>query len=92
MNYENMSWDDLLMLRHKSHQSEQEKLAPYEHRAYARETVAQAPWMAPAMMLMTPAYQALKLVKGGARTKPSMKQLGYGLLGTFEGLRDGLLK
>lgn len=91
MDYARMSWDDLIRLRAESGPEKQSLLAPYEHRAYAREYVAEKPWAAPAFLLMTPAYQVWKAMRGGARTKPSMEQLGQGLLGTFEGLREGLL-
>ena len=87
-----MSWADLLERRRNAKPEDQEKLAPYEHRAYARETVAENPLMAPAFLMLTPGYQAYKaLMGGGARTKPSLEQLKQGLLGTYEGVQTGLL-
>lgn len=87
-----MSWAELLEKRRQAPPEDQERLAPYEHRAYARETVAEKPWMAPAFLMLTPGYQAYKaLMGGGARTKPSMEQLRQGLLGTYEGVQTGLL-
>lgn len=88
-----MSWAELLEARRKTNDPKlQELLAPYEHRAYARETVADQPWMAPVFPPMIAGYQLLKAARGGARTKPSMAQVGHGLLGTWEGLRQGLLE
>jgi hypothetical protein len=62
-------------------------LAGREHRAYARETVADNPLMALSLLVATPAYQLAKL--GGltnSRSSPSMSQMGQGLLGIGEGL------
>ncbi len=62
-------------------------LAGREHRAYARETVADNPLMALSLLVATPAYQLAKL--GGltnSRSAPSMSQMGQGLLGIGEGL------
>jgi hypothetical protein len=95
MDYSKMSWTDLMQARREAakDQALQDLIAPYEHRAYARETVADQPWMAPFFPPMIAGYQALKLAKGGAgaRTKPSWAQVGQGLLGTLEGLQQGLL-
>ena len=92
MNPETASWFDLITARRGAPPEMQEYLAPYEHRAYARETVAESPWMAPVFALMTPGYQAYKVMRSGARTPPSMRQLQQGLLGTVEGLKQGLLQ
>ena len=62
-------------------------LAGREHRAYARETVADNPLMALSLLVATPAYQLAKL--GGmtnSRSAPSLSQMGQGLLGIGEGL------
>lgn len=62
-------------------------LAGREHRAYARETVQDNPLMALSLLVATPAYQLAKL--GGltnSRSKPSLSQMGHGLLGIGEGL------
>lgn len=84
-----MPWDQLLQLRRRAAPADQAMLAPYEHRAYARETVAENPLMALPMALMVPGYQLHKLLGAGARTRPSWEQLGQGLLGTGEGLSQG---
>lgn len=91
MDYASLPWEDLINMRRGASPEMQSLLAPYEHRAYARETVKDNPLMAPAFLFLTPGYQAWKAIRGGARTAPSMKQLGYGLLGAYEGLKEGLL-
>lgn len=85
-----LSWAELLEMRRNARPEDQATLAPYEHRAYARETVAENPMMAPAFLFLTPGYQAYKAIRGGARTKPSLEQLKHGLLGTYEGVQKGL--
>lgn len=88
-----MPWDELIKMRAQfTSPDEQMKLAPYEHRAYAREQVAANPLMAPVYGLMTPGYQALKVATGGkgSRTPASMEELKQGLLGTGEGLAQGV--
>ena len=68
-------------------QAEQDILAGREHRAYARETVQGNPLMAVSLLLATPAYQVAKLGGlTGSRSKPSLSQMGQGLLGIGEGL------
>jgi hypothetical protein len=65
----------------------QELLAPYEHRAFAREEVGRNPLMALPISAAIPAYQGWKaLGQGGARTPPSLEQLLQGYLGVKEGL------
>ncbi len=62
-------------------------LAGREHRAYARETVADNPLMALSPLVATPAYQLAKLAgTTNSRSAPSMSQMGQGLLGIGEGL------
>lgn len=88
-----MPWDELNKLRAVYRgQQDQLRLAPYEHRAYAREQVQQNPSMAPIYGLMTPGYQALKLATGGegSRTPASLAELKQGWLGTGEGLLAGI--
>ena len=67
-------------------QAEQDALAGAEHRAYSRETVADNPMMALSLLVATPAYQLAKLGGIGSRSRPSMSQMGQGLLGIGEGL------
>lgn len=88
----NLTFDQLLALRQATTDpSTQKLLAPYEHQAYARETVASNPWSAPGLLAMIPAYQALKLMgllQGDNRSTPaSMAQL----LGGYQGVAQGLL-
>ena len=86
------SWMDLIQRRAQTQDpAQQALLAPYEHRAYAREEVAANPLMAPVFAAMVPGYQMMKLAGiGGARTPPSWSELGQGWMGTYEGLRNAL--
>jgi hypothetical protein len=67
----------------------QEKLAPMEHRAFAREWVQENPLVAvPSLAVATPLYagaKALGLMSG--RTKPSLYQVGQGYAGIIDGLK-----
>lgn len=88
-----LSWPDLLELRKRAaNQDEQDLLADYEHRAYAREQVAENPLMALPYAAMVPGYQALKLLRGGAgsRSRASLHQLGQGYAGIGDGLAAAL--
>lgn len=71
-----MPWDKLIEYRKGIDMNHpvQNKLAPYEHRAWAREQVAQNPVNALAYALMVPGYQAGKAVMSFApgETKPSL--------------------
>lgn len=76
------------MRKRATTQEEQDRLAGYEHRAYARETVQQNPYMALSLLVATPAYQLAKLFgTTNSRSRPSLSQMGQGLLGIYEGLR-----
>lgn len=69
-------------------QAEQDQLAGYEHRAYARETVRDNPAMALSLLVATPAYQLAKIFGAtNSRSAPSWGQMGQGLLGIYEGLK-----
>lgn len=86
---EKMSHGDLLMLRrqHNDDKVVQELLAPYEHRAFAREQVEESPINALALPVMVPAYEAAKavgLMRG--RSSPSMESMKQGLIGVTEGV------
>ena len=89
-----MSWSDLLDLRRKTTDPEiQEALAPFEHRAYAREDVESNPEKAALYGMLIPGYQAAKAVGAiGARTQPSLEQMQQGFVGVYEGLRNRFLK
>lgn len=90
LNPENADQLSLLAARKLARdQEEQDRLAGYEHRAYARETVADNPLMALSLLIATPAYQVAKLTGlTSGRSAPSAWQMGQGLLGIGEGLRN----
>ena len=68
-------------------QDEQDMLAALEHRAFAREAVADNPLLAPSLLAAAPVYQLAKLAgMTQSRSNPSWNQLGQGLLGVGEGL------
>lgn len=60
-------------------------VSPFEHRAFAREATQENPLMALPIAAGTLAYQPYKMLMG-ARSAPSMDQVGQGLLGVGEGL------
>ena len=77
----NMSHAELMALRDKSPPDRQSALAPYEHRAFARESTAENPLMALSLATAIPAYQLAKLLKlQNSSTGPSLEQMrqGYG--------------
>lgn len=70
----------------------QAQLAPYEHRAFARELTQDNPFMAVPLAVATPAYQLGKLISPsnlGARTPPSLEELIQAYKGIGEGLFNG---
>lgn len=89
-----MSHADLYQLRekHKSAMA-QSILGPYEHQAYARETVAENPLNSIGMALAVPAYTALKAAGlHSARSPASFDEIGHGYKGIAQGLGDYLSK
>jgi hypothetical protein len=69
-------------------QSAQDLIAPYEHRAYAREIVKENPLFALGLFGAIPGYQAAKVTGlQKTRSKPSMEQMIQAYKGLFEGLR-----
>jgi len=93
-----MSWSDLLALRRKLRTTaDQNAVAPFEHRAYAREN-SDTPAAALQNIVATPMYSAakvanraadgvgLKLPIGGSRSDPSLREIGQGIVGAWEGL------
>ena len=71
----------------------QELLAPYEHRAFAREEVSENPLKALPLLFMIPGYQGVKAMGlGGARTGPSLEQFKQGNIGILDGLKAYLGK
>jgi hypothetical protein len=63
----------------------QSLLAPFEHRAFAREAVGENKLMALPVAAGAMLYQPYKAIMG-ARSKPSLNQLAQGLLGVKDGL------
>lgn len=87
MDLDTATWEQLLALRRGASPEDQDRIAPYEHRAYARERVKDDPLNAPGLAVAIPAYQlakALRLV--GSRTRPSLDQVTQGYKGIWEGL------
>lgn len=87
-----MSWEQLLEKRRQTTDpEEQARLAPFEHRAYAREYVRENPLAAPGMAMFAPAYAvAKKLGLARGRTEPSMDQMFAGIEGVGEGLVEAV--
>lgn len=74
-------------------------LAPFEHRAFAREATTENLALAAPIALATPLYAGAKAMglmrSGGNATDPSLTQVGYGLAGVGEGIINrarGLIK
>lgn len=92
-NYKKLSWQELQMLRdkHAGNQKLQQQLAPFEHRAYARESVSENPLNALKFAFMIPGYQAAKAVgaldSDSSTTPVSLDQFTQG----FAGVGDGLM-
>lgn len=88
-----MSWSELFNLRNRPENQTPEiqaQLAPMEHRAYARETVADSPLMGAIQMgVATPAYTLAKLFGvQQARSPASLNELLQGYAGIGDGLKD----
>jgi hypothetical protein len=74
-------------------QDTQNQLAGYEHRAFAREAVADNPLMALPIGLAAPLYQVSKFLPGNkSRSQPGLWQLGQAYTGIGEGLMSLLRK
>ena len=94
MNYsddelDQMSWEDLIALRNKvgtTNQEQQNRVANYEHQAYAREEVADNPLKAVSMAAMIPGYQVYKGIAGGSRSEGGLEQMKHGYKGVVQGL------
>jgi hypothetical protein len=90
----NLTDDDLARMEHlalmqarNAPGADQSRLAPFEHRAYAREQAQRSPLSALGMLGMIPAYQLAKLLGlHGSRTGPSLEQMRQGFVGVGEGL------
>lgn len=96
-----MPWLDLIALRNMTPNlttRDQNYLAPYEHRAYARENSG-TPYGAFEQAASTPFFTAAKMAQksadaygnngrliGRSRSDPSLREIGQGLLGVWEGM------
>ena len=88
-----LSFFDLLRLREQYPDKEsQNRLAPYEHQAFVRyATQEDGPLMGGLLALSgIPYYAAKKLspTNMGARSDPSLQQVGSGMMGFGQGLYD----
>lgn len=84
-----MSHSDLYMKRaYAKTRAEQDRLAPYEHRAFAREFAKESPLKAAASLpFAIPAYTAAKaLGLQKARSGASLEEMRQGFMGLAEGL------
>lgn len=88
-----LNQDRLLEMRKTApNQAEQDRLANYEHRAFARETVAKDPFMAPLLAAAVPFYAAEKalpksLTGNKSRSNTSLEQVRQGFYGIGDGMR-----
>jgi hypothetical protein len=74
-------------------QQEQDQLAGYEHRAFAREAVGDNPLMSIPIGLAAPLYQISKFMPGNkSRSNPGLWQLGQAYTSIGEGLMSLLGK
>lgn len=81
-----MSWVDLMALRKKlTSREDQNAIAPYEHRAYARENSPDL-YSAAQNAVGSLGYTPYKAATGGSRSDPSLSEIGQGLVGVWEGL------
>ena len=83
---EKLSHAQLLTMR--QNYPDQNAIAPYEHRAFAREWAQESPVMAGlSLPFAIPAYSLYKaLGLGNSRSKPSMEEVMQGYTGLGEGL------
>lgn len=85
-----MDWQSLLALRRLNDSPElQTVLAPYEHRAYARETTRERPLMGASLAVATPLYAAAKglgLIGSRSGASNPAGQVSQGFKGIGEGL------
>jgi hypothetical protein len=87
----NMTHADLMRMREQPG-ADQRMLAPYEHRAFAREATQENPLMAISLVAGIPLYQLVKMLGlHGSRSGVDLEQVRQGYVGVGEGLRSGLL-
>lgn len=80
----------LYMARYGASPAQQAEIAPYEHRAFAREAVAENPLMALPIAAGTLAYQPYKVLTGQSRSPANLDQIRQGMTGVGEGLWQAL--
>lgn len=82
-----MSHADLYNLRGKPG-TDQDFVAPYEHRAFAREATRENPWLAAPIATAIPLYELAKILGvTNARSAPSLEAMKQGYAGIWEGLK-----
>jgi hypothetical protein len=69
---------------------QQNQLAGYEHRAFAREATEENPLMALPIAAGAVGYPFYKMLMSPGRSDPSFNQVGQGLLGVGEGVSNRL--
>jgi len=92
---EKMSHSELYLAREKAATPEEQKhIAPYEHRAFAREYVEENPITGSiGLAVAIPGYQAAKAIGAhGTRTGVQGKQIAEGYKGIGEGLVNAIKK
>ncbi len=85
-----MDHASLYNARAKAPKEMQGLLAPYEHRAFAREATEENPLLALPIAAGTLTWPLYKMLVSPGRSDPSLNQVGQGLLGVGEGLGRGL--
>lgn len=84
-----MQHAQLYMMRQGASPDAQNQIAPYEHRAFAREATQEDLSNALPIAAGTLAYPFYKMAFG-ARSQPSFSEVGQGLLGVGEGIANGV--
>jgi hypothetical protein len=79
----------LYQARSYAPKAQQGLLAPYEHRAFAREATQENPLLALPIAAGSLAYPLYKSLLSPGRSAPSLDQVTGGLLGVGEGLWQG---
>lgn len=84
-----MGRHELQAMRKGKSKAEQARIAPFEHRAYAREYVQEKGAMGAASMAVAiPAYSAAKALGfTDARSPASLEEMKQGFVGVFEGMK-----
>ena len=94
MDYANMSHADLLSLRNSlaNDDPRHREIAPFEHRAFAREWAQESPLLASASLpFAIPAYTTAKALGAvSARSPASLDEMAQGYRGLGEGLLENL--